>query len=243
MRRGQGGERTRARKTGPRAPVSTRRPVARSKGSTGAWGPAFRLGIPGRGEGSLGSAPREWPRGNPFLSRSPGTGFCLQLLASSFLSGAHTCPSALAWPLGGPASKIEASRQQKTPCPGSDRAWALARTASSAGVQFIHRVSGSAPPPALSSDGCLPCARSQMPPGPCADHDPGVQVDGTGGCFSAQSGGRCGLERARPPPPRPFLPFPKVSRLFGSSRSHCHPLNCCLCCALAPQRLTAEACI
>lgn len=215
MRRGQGGERTRARKTGPPAPVSTRRPVARSKGSTGAWGPAFRLlGIPGRGEGSLGSAPREWPRGNPFRWRSQGTGFCLQLLAISFLSGAHTCPSALAWPLGGPASKIEASSQQKTPCPGNDRAWALARTASSAGVQFIHRVSGSAPLPASVWTVVSPARTLKCRPGRRADHDPDVQVDGAGGCFSAQSGGDVAFWSV------PGLPLPApfyLSRRFQDS--------------------------
>lgn len=52
VRRGQGGERTRVRKTSPPALVSTRRPMARNKGSTGAWGSAFRvLRILGRGEG------------------------------------------------------------------------------------------------------------------------------------------------------------------------------------------------
>lgn len=78
MRRGQGGERTRARKTGPRAPVSTRRPVARSKGSgarhsasgflaegRGVWGlhPGNGLeGIPfGRGVQELAFASSSWP--------------------------------------------------------------------------------------------------------------------------------------------------------------------------------------
>lgn len=184
-------------------------------GRTGARGPAFRLlGLPGRGQGSLGSAPREWPRGNPFRWRSRGTGFCLQLLTISFLSGAHTCPSALAGPLGGSASKIEASRQPKTRCPGNDRAWALARTASSAGVQFIPRVSGSAPFRASVRTVVSPARPLSCSPGPRAAHDPGVQVDGAGGCFSAKSGGDVAVWSV------PGLPLPApvyLSRRFRDS--------------------------
>lgn len=66
MRRGQGGERTRASKTGPGAPVSTKRPAARS-GEQGAWGPAFCvLRVLTQGEECLGCAPSKChQRGHP----------------------------------------------------------------------------------------------------------------------------------------------------------------------------------
>lgn len=225
VRRGQEGEDAGEEDRSP-GPGGMRRPVARSKGA----GPGIPPGIPGRvGRGSLGSAPREWPRGTSFGRGVQELAFASSSWPFPSFRGLHL-PSALAWLPWGPGRQKSASLlPTKDSLPPEDRALGPARRPPALASSLF--IGSPGVPPLRPSVRTVVSPRRAQRRRPCADHDPGVQVDGTGGCFSAQSGGRCSLERARPPSPPPFLPFPgRFQDSLGSSRSHCHPLNCCLCC-------------
>lgn len=166
MRRGLGGKRTRARKTAPWARVSTRRPVAQSKGSREARGrgarPSTSSGFLAKERGVWGLHPGNG-LGGSLRRGSQGTGFCLQLLAISF-------PQVLTLVLG-PGLAPWGSRVRskppanKEPCPRFVVAGPWRRGASSAEAQCIYRPLG-AHTPSPSSDRCPRCARSLLLPGP-----------------------------------------------------------------------------
>lgn len=117
MRRGQGGERTQARKTGPRAPVSTRRPVGPEQGEQGGVG----LGLPH----PLDSWPRGWECGvctQGTASEDPFEGGVknrpLPPALGHFLTpGAHTCPRPSLGPSGvlHLKSKVPANKEPLLP--------------------------------------------------------------------------------------------------------------------------------
>lgn len=117
---GAGRERTQARKTGPRAQVSTRSPAARSKGRKGA-----------RGRGAPLYAPSEsWPRRGEAGVCTPGMapgdpfGVCVKALAVTSRSYAFPTPrcsylpSALTRPTVGVPCQKSNSPTNKETCPG-----------------------------------------------------------------------------------------------------------------------------
>lgn len=156
MRRGQGGKRTRARKTAPRALVSTRRPVARSKGIREARGrgarPSTPSGFLAKERGVWGLRPRNG-LGGSLRSGSQGTGSCLQLVAVSF-------PQVLTLALG-PGLTPWGSRVTSKPPANNESpsqgcgVWAPAQGASTADAQRIYPPLG-ARTPGPSSDRCPP---------------------------------------------------------------------------------------
>lgn len=181
MRRGQGGKRTRARKTGPRAPVSTRKPVARSKGSREA-----------RGRGARPSRPLDsWPKREE-------SGVCTQELASGdlfeggvkgralassswpfpFPRCSHL-PSVLAWPFGAPASdRSLLPTMNPCPCLVVSGPWLRGLPAPTPSV--FTGLWGPAPPAPVQT--VVPLARAlSCCPGPRADRASRVQADGAEG--------------------------------------------------------------
>lgn len=166
MRRGLGGKRTRARKRAPWAPVSTRRPVARSKGSREARGrgarPSTSSGFLAKERGVWGLHPGNG-LGGSLRRGSQGTGSCLQLPAISFPQVAHTCPWSWLGPLGVPR-QIEASCQQRT-LPQVCGGWALAQGGFQRRSPVYLQASGG-PHPQPQFRPLSRCARSLLLPGP-----------------------------------------------------------------------------
>lgn len=90
----------------------------------------------------------------------------------SYPRGSHL-PSALAWPLGGPASEIEGSCQQRTP-PTQVCAGAVVQRTSNADAQCTYWVLG-VPHPWSHFRPLFPCTCCGLLPGPRADRVPYAQ--------------------------------------------------------------------
>lgn len=115
MRRGQGGEWTQARRTDPRARVSTRRPVARSQGARGRGAPPSASSVfSARASGVWGLHPGKG-LGGPFGGGVRGLALASSSGSSPSLSGSRS-PSALAGPMECPASNLNLPPTRR-PCP------------------------------------------------------------------------------------------------------------------------------
>lgn len=172
MRRGLGGERTRASKTGPVAPVSTRRPVARKWGTRGRGArPCASFGFLVKERGVWGLHPENGLRGC-LLRGSPGTGSGLQLLTIAFPRVFRLLLSALDWSIVGSLARNKASRQQRIPAPGLSCLGPGPEGSQRRRPEYLFGGPWKSSYPDPNKDRCAACARSPQPPGVLARPSP-----------------------------------------------------------------------
>lgn len=174
MRRGQGGERTQAKKDtpGPGKYVKTRGPEARRAKGRGAWLP--QLPDSWLSGGESGVCTQGMASGDPL-----GGGRCLQLLAISFpqILTPTLGPGLAPW---GSCVRHRSLPPTKTPCPRIAVAgpWPRGLPTLVSSVFIDLRES-----PSWPQFRRLFPLRALSSAGPCADRVPCVQVDGAGGAF------------------------------------------------------------